>query len=107
MPKEPAALKTQRVMDLQSHCELLSHCDLLLQSHLVRTPIRQTNFIPLLVLVRRGAVPVIISTGNKFPRKIPENSTNLVPILVPSFGEISALQYCTGNFQSPTISLVL
>ena len=28
-----------------------------------------------------------------------ENSQKLLPVLVLNFGEISALQYCTGNFQ--------
>ena len=30
--------------------------------------------------------------------QIPESSTRLLPALVLNFGEISALQYCTGNF---------
>ena len=55
-------------------------------------------FLPLLVLTRRGAAPVKTNAGNKFPRKMPENSENVLPVLVLNFGYIFALQYCTGNF---------
>ena len=50
------------------------------------------------MLARRGALPVKISTGNHFPRKIPEISTKLLSVLVLNFSDISALQYCTVNF---------
>ena len=36
----------------------------------------ETDFLPLLVLARRGAAPVRISTGNNFPRKYPRNPLN-------------------------------
>ena len=45
----------------------------------------------------RGAAPVKISTGNTF-LEFPENSTKVLPVLVLNLGDISALQYCTGNF---------
>ena len=35
----------------------------------VGQPVGETDFLPVLVLRRRGAVPVKISTGNTFPRK--------------------------------------
>ena len=54
----------------------------------------ETDFLPLTVLARRAAVPVKISTGNTFPRKYQK----LLPILVLNVSDISALQYCTGNF---------
>ena len=38
------------------------------------------------------------STGNNFPRKCQK----LLPVLALKFGDISALQYCTGTFQAPT-----
>ena len=41
----------------------------------------ETDFLPLVVLARRGALPVKISTGSNFPIEIPENSTKLLPDL--------------------------
>ena len=38
------------------------------------------------------------STDDNFPQKIPDNSEKLLPILVLHFGDVSALQCCTGNF---------
>ena len=54
--------------------------------------------LPLLVLTRRIAAQVKTSTGNNFldVREFPE----LVPVLVLNFGDVPALQYCTGNFVS-------
>ena len=43
------------------------------------------------------------SSGNIFPRKIPENSEKSLPVLVLNLGDISAFQYCTGNFQAPKL----
>ena len=52
----------------------------------------QTDFLPLLVLSRRGVVPINIRTC----------STEILPLLVQFFGEVSALQYCTGSYEAPT-----
>ena len=61
----------------------------------------ETIFVPLLVLMRRGAAPVKTNTGDNFPRKCQRNSQKLLPALVLKFGRISALWYCTSNFEDP------
>ena len=41
----------------------------------------ETLFLPLLVLTRRGAIPVKTSNGNQFPRKYQRGSQKLLPAL--------------------------
>ena len=58
-----------------------------------------TKLLPLLVLTRRGAVPVKTSTGNTFARKY-QRIARIITSTGAKFCEISALRYCTGNFYS-------
>ena len=58
----------------------------------------ETDFLPLLVLARWGAIPVKISTGNTYPKKYQRIPQKIFPVLVLNFGEFSALPYCTGIF---------
>ena len=61
----------------------------------------RTDFLPLLVLMRRGAALVKASTVAALatmmflenPREFRE-----IPILLLKFGNTSAFRYCTGNF---------
>ena len=61
-------------------------------------------FLPLLVLTRRGAALVKISTGNRCPRR-----HQIFPEIIISTGAkcgaISDFQFCTGNFQAPNVGV--
>ena len=62
----------------------------------------ETDFLPLLVLMRRGAVPVKVSTGNDFQRKHQRIPRDFYQCWCSILGPVSAFQYCTGNFFAPT-----
>ena len=77
------------------------------QNHpFTKLPFWETDFLPLLVLARWGVVPVKISLVIIFLRKYQRITQNYYQYWCLFFGEISALQYCTGNFLAPPLRVL-
>ena len=66
---------------------------------MTRASVTEKNCFQIICVIFSGlVVPVKASIGNDFPRKVRENSQNLLPVLVLNLGDASARQYCTGHF---------